>query len=429
MKQRFVTGKLIAFAAFLVLLSAPSFVFANGTKESTSAASAAVSKPASVTFYMAEYDGLKQSYWTSLQKAFNDSQSQVHVHILGIGWNEIHNKLTTALAGGDPPQASIIGTRWLLSYVKNDEVVQPRKYVSPATWSNILPGDMTAKIDGKIWAIPDAAGARILAINTSFTKRIPKTMQQLEQDAIAANDPPNHAGLIMTGKKAAELSPFVYYFYAAGGHFFSHKPDGSLLKSDVNSAAGIQALTFMNKLANVDKVVQPGFLGQNREEAEPVFYAGKAAYVMIGAWVKSAMQQAGSKFPVEYAQIPPFAGHKPAPLTVADSIAFFKGAPHLHAMGKFIDFFYQRKWKSKFDEQVGFPPVTKSELSMSAFHSPLYTALNGAAEDARSWPLVNHWSHVSSIMWNAVTRVLLQQETPKAALDHAAAHINSVMGL
>ncbi len=424
MQHRWVTRKLISLLGFVALLLVPVFTFANGQSESSSS-----SKPKQITFYMAVYDGLTQSYWTSLESAFNKANPGIHVKIVGIPWDQLQNKLTTALAGGKPPQASIIGTRWLLDFVKNDQVVPVTKYVSKSTIDNIIPGDLEAKINGTLWAIPDAAGARLMAINTSITTKVPKTMEQLEQDAIAANDPPNHYGLIMVGKKNAELSPFVYYFYAAGGHFFSHKADGSLDKSTVNSPAGIKALTFMNKLANKDKVVQQGFLGETRVQSDPVFYAGKAAYVMIGAWVDSAMKQAGSKFKVQYAQIPPFAGNKSTPLVVTDSIAMFKDAPNLPAMGKFIDFFYQKSWKSKFDEAIGFPPVTKDAATLPAFQSPLYKALGVAANNARGWPLVAGWQQDSDIMWNAVSQVLTGNSTPKAALDSAAAQIDKAMGL
>jgi len=105
-----------------------------------------------------------------------------------VPWDSLHDKLTTALAGGQPPEISIIGTRWLLEFMGTNSIAPPEQYVSPETIADIKPGAMEAKIDGKLWAIPDAAGARILAINTSLSDKVPQTMEELEQDAIAAND-------------------------------------------------------------------------------------------------------------------------------------------------------------------------------------------------------------------------------------------------
>ena len=414
--------RLPIFIAVLVFVLLPAFVWASGQGEGAGKA-----KP-KVTFYWALYDGLTEDYRASLQDAFMKANPDIQLDIVPIAWDQLHDKLTTSLAGGQPPELSVIGTRWLLEFMSLNAIADPAKYASQATLDNILPGAKEAVVGGKLMGLPVAAGARFLAVNKSLATKIPATMEELEQDAIAANSP-DHAGLIMPGKKHTELTDFAYYFYAAGGDFFATNADGSYGKSTVNSEAGIKALTFMNKLANVDKVVQTGYLGQTRMEAHPVFYAGKAAYVMIGAWVESSMKQAGSNFQVEYGQIPGFAGHKSAPLIITDSIAFFSGAKNLPAAGKFIDFFYKADWKGKFDQLIGFPPVTKDAASLPFFQTPLYKTMGEAAVNAKGWPLIDGWAEDSDTIWDAVSKVYLGQATPKAALDEAAAKIDKSRGL
>ena len=415
------------FPALFMLASlfiVPGVVFANGQGERAAA------KP-KVTFFWALYDGLTEDYRASLQSAFIKANPKIQLNIVPVPWDQLHDKLTTALAGGHPPELSVIGTRWLLEFMGLKAIAEPSKYVSQATLDNIVPGAKEAVVNGKLMGLPIAAGARILAINTSLTTKVPQTMEDLEQDAIAANSPPNNYGMIMIGKKNAELTDFVYYFYADGGSFFAMNPDGSFGKSTVNSPAGVKALTTMVKLANQDKVVQPGYLGQTRMESDPVFYAGKAAYDMIGAWADSAMKRAGSTFKVQYAQIPGFAGHPSEPLIVTDSVAFFSGAPeaNLQAAGKFIDFFYKADWKAKFDQLIGFPPVTKDAATLPQFSTPLYKALGEAAVHAKGWPLIDGWAQDSDLVWDAVSKAFLGQMTPQAALDEAAAKIDKSRGM
>ncbi len=408
--------KLVLLAILLALL--PGVIFAGGQKE----------KP-KVTFYWALYDGLTEDFRASLQDAFMKENPDIQLDIVPVAWKDMHNKITTSLAGGNPPEISVIGTRWLLELMDMDAVVEVPKYVSKSTLDNIAPGAMEAKVKGKLMGLPIAAGARIMAVNTDLTSDVPMTMEELREDAIKVNNPPNVYGLIMPGKKHTELTDFAYYLFAAGGYFFEKKADGSYGKCTVNSPAGVKALSFMNQLANVDKVVQPGYISMNRMESHPIFYSGKAAYVFIGAWVESAMKQAGSSFKVKYAQIPPFKGNKSAPLIVTDSIAFFKDAKNLEAAGKFIDFFYQDKWKAKFDELVGFPPVTISASKLPQFQTPLYKALGEAALNAKGWPLMTGWAEYSDIIWDAVQKVLMGKMDAKAALDEAAAKIDKARGL
>jgi len=131
-------------------------------------------------------------------------------------------------------------------------------------------------------------------------------------------------------------------------------PDGSYGKSTVNSPAGVKALEFMVQLATKDKVIQEGYLALDRMDSHPIFYAGKAAYCMIGAWVESAYKQAGSTFDLKYAQIPSFQGVEGKTVIITDSIVIFKDAKNKEAAGRFLDYFYQDKWKAKFDELIGF---------------------------------------------------------------------------
>ena len=382
-----------------------------------------------VTFFWALYDGLTEDFRANVEAAFNKQSKDSQVQIVPVKWDDMQNKLTTAVAGGTPPDISVVGTRWILDFMSTNSVDEVSQYLSKATMDNINPAAMEAKVKGKLMGIPVAAGARILAINNDITKEVPKTMEELEADAKKITKPGKVYGLIMPGKAHTELTDFAYYFYAAGGDFFETKADGSYGKCTVNSDAGVKALTFMQQLALKDKVVQAGFTSMTRMDSHPVFYSGKVGYVMIGAWVDSAMKQAGAKFPVTYANIPSFAGQKPAGLIITDSIAFFTKAKNLKAAGKFVDFFYQDAYKGKFDQLVGFPPTTLSAAKDPFWNTPLFQALNAAALTARPWPLVDGFDTLNNETWKACEKVFQGQASPKDALDAAAAAVDKARGM
>jgi len=406
----------------LVLLVLVSFAFAGGDAEKTG--------KKTVTFFWALYDGLTEDYRQDLEKGFAAANPNIEVDIVPIAWDQMNDKITTSLAGGDAPELSVIGTRWLLEFMSMDAVEPVDKYVSKSTLDNIFDGAKEAMIGGKLMGLPVVAGARLLTINNNLTDVVPKTMEEMREAAIQIEkDHPDAYGLIMPGKKDTEATDFAYYFYSAGGDFFETKADGSYGKCTINSEAGVKAATFMKKLALEDEVVQNGFLSQARMDSHPVFYSGKAGFVMIGAWVKSAMEQAGADFPVTYAMIPPFKGHDPAPLIITDSIAFFSGAENLDAAGTFIDFFYQDEWKAKFDEQVGFPPITKTAAKLPQFQNELYDTLNAAAAVAKPWPLVEGWAEIGDVIDDMTSEILLERKTPKQAVDDAAKKIDQIRGM
>ncbi|HET6451469.1 MAG TPA: hypothetical protein VFI08_09160, partial [Spirochaetia bacterium] len=112
-----------------------------------------------------------------------------------------------------------------------------------------------------------------------------------------------------------------------------------------------------------------------------------------------------------------------------DSIAFFSKAKNLKAAGKFIDFFYQDAYKGKFDQLVGFPPVTLSAAKDQFWNTPLFQALNAAALTARPWPLVDNFDTLNNETWKACEKVFQGQASPKDALDAAAAAVDKARGM
>lgn len=404
----------------LVLMLAAGMLFAQGEQEAGKA---------EVTFFWALYDGLTEDYRMDLQDSFMEENPDVKMDIVPVPWDQMYDKLTTSLAGGTPPELSVIGTRWVLELMDMDAVAPVEDYVSASTINNIFDGTKEAVINGKLMGLPIAAGARILTINNDLTTKVPATMEEMRDEAIRIAKTTGKYGLIMPGKKNTELTDFAYYLYAAGGDFFETAADGSYGKCAVNSAAGVKALQFMLDYAAMDGVVPSGFLSQTRMEAHPIFYSGQAGYVMIGAWVVSAMEQAGASFDYSFAQIPGFAGEAAAPLVITDSIALFKNAKSKEEAGQFIDFFYQDAWKSKFDELVGFPPVTKSAAKLPQFQSDLYQALNEAAAIAKPWPLMNGFAEITDMIWDAISLAFLGEKTAQEALDDVAADIDEMRGM
>jgi len=141
------------------------------------------------------------------------------------------------------------------------------------------------------------------------------------------------------------------------------------------------------------------------------------------------MKNAGSTWTAQYALIPPFAGQKQSGLIITDSVAMFKGAKNLKAAGKFLDFWYQDQYKAKFDELIGFPPVTMSAAKLPQFQSPLYKTLGQAALSAKGWPLIKEMNELNDTVWDANVKAFLGQMTPKEALDEAAAKIDEARGM
>ncbi|MCK5200989.1 MAG: extracellular solute-binding protein, partial [Spirochaetales bacterium] len=191
----------IVFALILILSVSSTSLFAGGQKDSGE-------EKSTVTFWLSDYEGIDHDFVKKIEVAFEAENPQYDMDLVIVDWNAMHDKLTTSLAAGTPPDASVIGTRWLLEFMDLDAVVSPVKYVSQSTIDNIAPGAMEAKIGGVLMGLPFAAGSRFMAMNTSLATKVPATMEELREYAIEATKGGNY-GLIMPGGKHTELSDFV----------------------------------------------------------------------------------------------------------------------------------------------------------------------------------------------------------------------------
>jgi len=384
-----------------------------------------------VNFFLARYDGLRPEYYQDLNRAFSEANPDIDLKIIPVDWEVLHDKLVTAIAGGKPPDLSVIATRWLLEYLDMGIVEPIEKYLTKDLIANIEPAAMEARIKNVLYALPVAVGPRFLYYRSDIFKKHgiagpPDTFEEMLSQAQKIHNPPDLYAVGMTGKKFHALTEYTYYIYENGGDFFEINPDGSYGKCRINDEAGVGALSFMNDLVNKYKVTQPGVTGYSQDEVQDLWASGKLGFILIGAYTDVVTRQRGATFEWDYALMPHFAGKDRHTLLITDSIMMFKSSKNKEAAAKFLEFFYQDEWRLGFDKQVGFPPVLKSVGKMPYFQAPIYRAMVNSMPGAKGWPLVAEWEECNDIIWNAIGATFLGQKTPQEALDEAAAEIDEI---
>ena len=381
-----------------------------------------------VTVFWAEYDGVTQEYTNALQDAFNKANTDVEVKIVSINWDALHDKLIASLGGGQAPDLSVIGTRWILEFMDMDVIEPIEQHLSKALIENIPPAIMEGKINNTLYGLPMAIGPRLIFYRTDLMDKAPETYEE----ALAMAKKYQSAdvyGIGLVGKKHTELTDFVYYLYGNGGDFFATEADGSYGKCIINNEAGVQALEFINKLANEEKVTQPSFLADIRADVQDLMVSGKLGLMQSGGFTGAMLKQRDVQFGWAPAPSLHFEGKPRASLYVTDSIVMFKASKDKAAAAKFLEFLFQDEWRLRFDQLAGFPPVTKSLGTNAAFQDPTYQTMIQAMDGAKPWPLVMEWPEISDVIWNAQTSVLLKEKDATTALDEAAAQIDEIRGI
>lgn len=379
-----------------------------------------------VSIMWAEYDGLTPEYAQNLEKAFEEANPDIDLKIISTPWNEFHDRLITFVAGNQAPDLSVIETRWLLELMDMGVVEPIEQHLSKELINNIEPAAMEAKIGNVLYALPVAIGTRIMYYRSDLIPKAPETFEEMLEIAQKIHRPPDLYAIGMIGQKYVELTEFAYYLFGNGGYFFEINPDGTYGKCIVNNEAGVGALTFMNDLVNKYKVTQPGVNAYKRDEVQNLFLSGKLGIMLSGGFTAALLKQKNVDFKWDVAPMPHFKGKPPSTLLVTDSIVMFKSSKNKAAAAKFLEFFYQDKWRLEFDKLVGFPPVTKSLGSHEYFQTPVYKTMIQSTPTAKGWPLIPEWPECNDIIWEAIEATFLGQKQPKEALDEAAAKIDSL---
>ncbi len=225
---------------------------------------------------------------------FETANPEYKVEITDLTWNDGHQKIVAAFAGGEAPDLLELGSDWIAEFADaqalmdlTSEYMQLRD--TYAGWPASIYQD-------KCWALPWYLSTRVLYQNDELVSAI--------------GDQPGHAPLtwdVLMGraKKANQLQPkifgygvnaaekhrlykkFLPYLWSRGGSILT--PDGS--HCALNSPEGAAALQFVVDLS------QYGLM-EKQAQLDELFMENRLLYHISGDWLHERIKVSGS--PVRY---------------------------------------------------------------------------------------------------------------------------------
>ncbi len=104
---------------------------------------------------------------------FEKANPGTTIKIEDVSWDTLQQKLQTDISGGANADLAIVGTRWLLDFVK-DDVAEPLDGYMDASFKARFIGPFLApgEINGKIYGLPIAASARALYYNKDLLAKV-----------------------------------------------------------------------------------------------------------------------------------------------------------------------------------------------------------------------------------------------------------------
>jgi multiple sugar transport system substrate-binding protein len=359
------------------------------------------------------YGDTSQADWQKIITEFNKKEPNVKVELQIEAWDNFTDKVKARIQAKDYPD--ILNDNAFASEAAAGLLYPIDEVMSEATIKSIEPALLKNGLgtDGKQWAAPDIASARMMAYNTDLFAKAgitaaPKTWAELEDAAkkLTASGVSGYGMPLGTEEAQVEAS---LWLWGAGGDW----PQGDKLVA--NQPAAVEAFTEMKKLIDA-KSTQPDPGATNRQAVADLFDNGKLGMYVTHSGLMSVTREKFPNIKYELSQIPSKDG-TPVAFGVTDFILAFNNndANRKQATKEFLDLMYSDAMYEGWYKGTGLLPVT---TSMIAAGKASDTA-NAKFYDALSYVKFNPVSHPQ---WDALKNALqgtagtIAKDTPENVL-------------
>lgn len=387
---------------------------------------ALASRADTVRVTVAEYSNATGPYFEKMAQEFTKANPGIDVKIEVVNWNSLLQKLQTDISGGTNSDLSIIGTRWLLDFVK-DGVAEPLdSYLTPAVRDRFVPVFLKpGTIGGKIYGLPIAASARAMFYNKDMlTKTGFPNGPGTWDDVVAAATKIKAAGSYGFGIQGKDLETDVYWYYALwsyGGDLIG--PDG---KTGFAGPAGVKTLEMYKSMID-QGLTEPGVTNYTRANLQDLFKQGRLGMVITGPFLIGQIAKEAPN--LQYGIVPVPKGTTQSTYAVTDSIVMFKNSKVKQAAWKFLDFLFTEQPRIEFNKNEGFLPTTKAVAEDPYFaNDERLKVFVGLLPNAHFAPVISGWEDVAKDVIDALQSVYLGNAKAGPALQHAATKANQALG-
>jgi len=374
---------------------------------------------------VAYYSDQTEPYFKKMAESFEKANPGNTIKIEMVNWDTLQQKLQTDIAGGTNADLAIIGTRWLLDFVKDDMAENLDGYMD-ASFKGRFIGAFLApgQIGGKTYGLPIAASARALYYNKETLTKAgfpngPKTWD----DVVAASRKIKAAGGYGFGLQGKEIETDVYWYYSLwtnGGEVVGK--DG---KAAFASPAGVKAATLYKSMID-QGLTQPGVTNYSREDVQNLFKQGRVSMVISAPFLAKQIKKEAPTLNYGIAPVP--MGTTNATYAVTDSMVMFKNSKAKKTAWKFLDYLFTKAPRVAFTSGEGFLPTTKEEATAPQFADPDTKAFVALLPTARFAPTITGWEDTAKAVSDAMQSVYLGKAKPADALKAAAQEADKALG-
>lgn len=409
---------------------APTTAAATTTAATDAPTAAPSAAPVTITFWHGYNADVETPFLEkTIIPAFEATHPNIKVESVNIPYDQFHQKLITAMAGGTAPDLARLDIIWVPEFADMGALANLSDTMSDfATYKDaVFPGPLSTNyLNGSYYGLPLDTNTRVLIYNKAVFKAAgidtpPATIDEFTADCA----------------KIKALGPDIYCFADGGTYGWAMDPwiwsfGGDMTAPDLSKATGslngpdtVAAYQFLKD--SIDKgYIHPGIMGGG-VDTNGGLGQGTIAMDLDGPWFPPSFS---TQFPnVEYGMALMPAG-KGGSISVVggEDIVMFQQSKNKEAAAEFIRYMLSLDTQMQM-ASIGQMPVLKATTEGDNLAKlPSYFGIFlQQLQTAKARTPVANWTKMEQILSNAGTAILNGTTTAQAGLDDAASQIDPLL--
>lgn len=380
-----------------------------------------------ITFWHGINPPENREVFNKLLAEFNEQNPEIKVEALYIGQpDEQLPKIIVSIAGNQRPD--------ILWYVPQltGKLVELQALKSLTEWWNnssikeeIDPAMMsTMELENNIWSVPFATNNAAMFYRPSLfekggIKDIPTTWQDFAEVAKKLTIDANNDGifeqngaLLPVGKGEFTVFAWLPFIFSADGQIVENN-QGNLVNEGTEKALQLGVDLVKEKSA----ILSPPDRGYELDN----FINGKVAMQITGPWTLAQLKQSN----IDYGVFPLPTINKPSAVLGGENLFVFKTNPEReNASLKFLEYILGEEFQTKWALKTGYLPINikaQNSPEYQAFveENPVLKVFLEQMKVAKSRPIISSYPAISENLGRSIESSLLQQKSPRQALEES----------
>jgi multiple sugar transport system substrate-binding protein len=267
-----------------------------------------------------------------LAAGFERENPEAKVKVTPVPWDGAHNKIANAIAAGQTPDISLMGTTWMGEFAKTGQLQQTpssfdRNAFFPGLWA-------TTEVGGKSYGVPWYADTRALFYRKDMADKAgvkpPATWVELKTFAQALQEKGGAPkGIYLQAVGTGAWQTFMPFGWQAGGAIVDDSGKFTMDTPQIRRALEYYTSFHLSGLSANDRVL-PG-------QIEADFVDGKIGAFISGSYHRSLLtKQGGAEFESKYGVVELPRDEQAAAFAGGGNLVVFKGAKNSDGAWKFV---------------------------------------------------------------------------------------------